>query len=533
MHPPSAPSASPRHANFASQRIGAGRSGVVFKGECAQGFPIARKVFDSGPLTKLVQYLFLGAPNPYAWNQSSVQCALLRRRILTPMVRHWFGDKLRVASAKSFDWNSQFRAFQLDTEFVRGGSPLLHHPMNRRGSREVEDLVHYVMAPLQGLLRESGFDGLVWQAGLGNPVALANFLKVEGTDRFSRWAWIDLESGVPALFPCNPMELLRFYLPASWKYRRPLFDDVDTNRLTSYLSENEAALISSVGEEALEAIRRDVAELEFHQHEWKSQPRAARGIRYQEAKGRLSAEHARYFLAHPWQWYLREASRVPPAVIALTIKASRKLGDWVAHIPWIKLALATVQLLISSKYRWSVAQKFVAKRIDSWERRKQLLPGEANRLRSQLGQEESCAYLTDFAVHIAIKPFVKVLEYFVFGALLYGSGVIDEGTFALVVLLGGCLARTLYTLMRMCQAAVRGHELPWVALITGVFPVIGNLAYPLQIVYSSTEEDDVLAQFILYDGCSTIGRRMPIWGGYDTLTEHAFNHLPDRVVTRT
>ena len=532
MQPPPVPTASPRHSEHSELRVGAGRSGVVFREESAEGETIARKVFDSGRLTKLVQYLFLGAPNPYTWNQNAVQCALLRRRILAPLVRTWFGDKLRVASAKSFAWNPRFRAYQLDTEFVRGGHPLLHHPMNRRGAREVEDLVHYVMAPLQELLRESGFDGLVWQAGLGNPVALANFLKVEGTDRFSRWAWIDLESGVPALFAWNPLALVRFYLPQSWRRRRALFDDVDIERLVAYLDAHAKALESTLGAQGLEALRVDVAELEFHQSAWKSQPHSARGIRYQEAKGRLSEAEALFFLTHPAQWYLREARRVPPAVLSLTKKAGRKLGRTASSIPWIKGALAVVQFLISGRFRWQLAQAFVSRRIDRWEARGQLLHAEAERLRSHLGDEEACAYLTDFGVHIAIKPAVKTLEYFVFGALLYGSGLIGETTLAVAVLLGGCIARTAYTLMRFVQAALRGHELPWVALSTGVIPIIGNFAYPLQILYSSTGRGDILAQFILYDGCSAIGRRIPIWGGSDTLTEHAFNHLPDRLVSR-
>jgi len=43
------------------------------------------------------------------------------------------------------------------------------------------------MKPLQKRLIESGFDGLVWQAGKGNPVALNNFL----LDNKRNWVWID------------------------------------------------------------------------------------------------------------------------------------------------------------------------------------------------------------------------------------------------------------------------------------------------------------------------------------------------------
>ena len=76
--------------------LGSGRSGVVFKSEDARGRITARKVFDSDALTRAVQYLFLGAPNPYAWSEHAIQSAMLRRRILAPLVRHWLGDLLRV-----------------------------------------------------------------------------------------------------------------------------------------------------------------------------------------------------------------------------------------------------------------------------------------------------------------------------------------------------------------------------------------------------------------------------------------------------
>jgi len=59
---------------------------------------------------------------------------------------------------------------------------------------------------------------------------------------------------------------------------------------------------------------------------------------------------------------------------------------------------------------------------------------------------------------------------------------------------------------------------------------VGNLAYHVQILYSSTEDRDLLARFLLYDGCARFGRHVPIWGGADTRTEHVFNHLPDRLV---
>ena len=41
-----------------------------------------------------------------------------------------------------------------------------------------------------------------------------------------------------------------------------------------------------------------------------------------------------------------------------------------------------------------------------------------------------------------------------------------------------------------------------------------------------------VAEAFLYDGCSLAGRKLPIWGGRDTLTEHMLNRLPDYIVKR-
>ena len=176
-----------------------------------------------------------------------------------------------------------------------------------------------------------------------------------------------------------------------------------------------------------------------------------------------------------------------------------------------------------------LAERFVDSRVRQWLERGQLLEGEAAILRAKLGREESSTYLADFGVHLAIKPFVKSIEYLLFPAL-YAAGYVDALTLSLVWCSGGSVGRTLYTGGRLAQNFLLGRELPWTAFWVGLLPVIGNLAFPLQIVRSSRGEEDLLAQFILYDGCSVIGRRLPIWGGTDTLTEHAFNHLPDRLV---
>ncbi len=524
---PSSPSA--RHPILArlEMRLGEGRSGVVFRSSDRDGRPLARKVFDSDPLTKAVQYLFLGAPNPYAWNEHAVQAALLRRRILAPLVEHWFGGRLRVARALGQDWNPDYRAFQLHTEFIDGEPPRLHHPFERTFASELALFRRTILKPLQERLVEAGFDGLVWQAGRGNPVALGNFLRERGDS--ASWVWIDLESGVPALFPLGVHELFRFYLPRSIRFRRPLFDDVDVERLRAWLAGARADLTRSLSESTLHQIESDVEALAFHQEEWKSLPRHERSIGYQLRKGSIDEQAAEWYRAHRWRWYALETRR-------LVHKGASRTGHALVlgirraiAYRWRRLGSAVGRFLSSQRYRRELAQRFVARRIDSWQRRKQLAAAEAEKLRAWLARDEACAWLTDFGVHVAIKPFVKVVELLVLPGM-YAAGLIDETTLGIGIVAGGCVARTMYTLGRLVQAGMQGRERPWIALGVGALPVLGNLAYPMQIVYSGAGRDDLLAQFLLYDGCSLIGAKLPIWGGRDTLTEHVLNHLPDRLL---
>ena len=507
-------------------RLGEGRSGVVFRSADASGRPRARKVFDSDALTKAVQYLFLGAPNPYAWNEHAVQCALLRRRILAPIVEHWFGDELRVARGLGQDWNEEYRAYQLWAEYVEGRPLRLHRPLDRGGRDELRLMQRRVLRPLQQRLAESGFDGLVWQAGKGNPVALGNFLRLEDVEGRARWAWIDLESGVPAFFPLGVHHLFGFYIPRSVRLGRPLFDDVDLPQLRAWLEKHRPALLESIGAGALHQIRSDVEALAYHQHEWKSLPRHRRSISYQLRKASIDTQQAGWYTRHPWRWYGLETRRLAHKALSGTTNGLVSRLTRLKNLPWRRLARAVGRYTWSHAYRLDVARRFVSSRIEAWRKRDQLAPTEAAHLRARLTHEESCSWLTDFGVHIALKPFVKAIEFFVLPGL-YAAGLIDEATLGVGMVAGGCIARTIYTSARVAHATLAGRDRPWIALGVGALPVLGNLAYPMQIAWTGAGREEPLAQFLLYDGCALLGGKLPIWGGRDTLTEHATNHLPD------
>jgi len=504
------------------QELGRGRSGFVYLDREEDGRAVAAKVFHASGLTKLVQWVLLGVPNPYMWSADAVRAAYLRRALLAELVEHWFGDRLRVARPRSLRRNEAARAWELRCDFVDGRAAQLHHPLRIEGRDEARELVREILEPLQERLIASGFDGIVWQAGKSNPVALNNFLVDLSGE--ARWAWIDLESGVPALFPWNPWTLLTYYLPRSLRHRAFLFDDVDAERLATYLAGYDA-LTDGEREHLLGLAE----ELERSQRGWRGMRRVERSIAYRLAGGDIDDEQAAWYRRHPLAWYRREAARGLKAAGRKSAEITRRIYARMRSLPVRRFVRGSLRFLVSQRYRSFLAQRYVARRILSWRRRGQMNLHDARFLRTHLRSEESSAYLTDFGVHIAIKPFVKVIEFWIFPAL-YAFGTIGEGLLAAALLGAGATARTLYTLGRIVQASARGHERPWVALGVGVLPVLGNFAYPIQIAYSSTEEEDDLARFILYDGCARIGAHLPIWGGYDTWTEHFFNRLPDRLV---
>ena len=494
---------------------------------------MARKVFASDALIKAIHYVFSGAPNAYIWNEHAVRSAVLRRRIAAGLVQAWFGPKLSVAEAYGHAWDEQTGAFEISCRFSPGRHVQLHHPFTSSSDGQLGDLVRQVMRPLQAHLAEAGLDGLVWQAGRGNPVALNNFLR-EGADQDGggRWVWIDLESGVPALIPINPLDLILFYLPKSLRHRCALFDDVDIPRLRTYVAAHRDELAAALGSPRLDELTADIDSLAESQRQWKSLPRHERSITYRLTKGVITQAQADWYKRHPLLWYGRELSRSYRPVLRAVWGLGKALVARLRAVDVLEALKSGWLLVGSQRYRARIARDYVGRRIAHWQDRGQLEAADADELRRGLDAEEASTYLTDFGVHVGIKPLVKTLQWWVLPAL-FATGHIDGLVFGVLMVEGGAVARTIYTLGRLLQNTVRRREKPWVALAVGMMPMIGNLAYPLQLLFRGAHTHAPIAQFIVYDTFSRLGRWTPIWGGPDTLTEHLFNRLPDRLIRRS
>ncbi len=517
-------------AEHRDAELGRGRSGVVYRGRDEGGNAVARKVFGSSGLSKLVQYVLLGTPNPYAWNEAAIRTAVLRRRVVATLVEFWFGRKLRVAHAYGYCWNTTHRSYEMRCALVRGRHVALQHTYPRAGLSELRDAVRGVMRPLQARLTEAGLDGLVWQAGRGNPVALNNFM-CEGPDGEggNRWAWIDLESGIPALFPINPLDLLLFYLPKSVRHRRPLFDDVDVAALRGYVERQEAQLLAVLGDDRVAQLVTDIDALGRNQRDWKSVARYRRCIAYRRTTGAIGQDQADWYDEHPVRWYCSEARRAARSAVSGVARGLSRGIAAIRRLPVARFARGLWSAIRCQRYREHLARDYVGTRIARWDERGQLDSRHVAELSEHLQREEGCSYLTDFGAHLAIKPFVKIIEFWIVPAL-WMMGAVGDQFLGIALVATGPAARTLYTLCRLIQNAATGRERPWIALWVGAFPVLGNVAYPLQIICSGTHRDGSVARFILYDTFSRIGRCVPIWGGPDTLTEHLLNRCPDLVI---
>ena len=162
--------------------IGNGRSARVYL-STIDGKAVASKIFTGESTSKVILFALTGSANPYTWCEDAIKCAMIRRRILSPLCKFWFGDQVRLPETYNYSWNDEEKAFQIEAEFIPGGHAPLINPMKDEAKDYASELRREIMNPLQGYLIDSGFDGLVWQAGKGNPVADSNFMLLQEEDQ--------------------------------------------------------------------------------------------------------------------------------------------------------------------------------------------------------------------------------------------------------------------------------------------------------------------------------------------------------------
>lgn len=386
------------------------------------------------------------------------------------------------------------------------------------------------MRPLQQHLREAGCVGLLWQAGFGNPVAGGNFMiDPTATSSEDRWIWIDLESGIPPLVPMNPLVLLRFYLPQMLRRRALLFDDIDVRALKAYVLAHREALEASGGDIA--SLWADVDQLATTQYAWKALDRRERSVAYAQARGWIRADEASDYLRRPFRWYARQAGWAAKAIGRTTFGGARALASKVVGAQWRVYIRSVRSFVASQQFRTRVSRRYVVRRLIAWRSRGFLDRESLRDLRASVASDSAARDISDFGVHVALKAPVSIVQWWVL-PFLFLVGAIDGVLLTAGVVFGESAVRTLYTGARTIQCWLAGHELPWVAMFVGLIPLVGVSAFPAQMLYSGTSREKRLSRFIVHDTFASIGRAVPIWGGNDSLIEHAFNRVPSLLFRR-
>ena len=509
--------------------IGNGRSAKVYFSYHA-GKGIATKTFTGEPVSKLILFILTGSANPYTWCEDAIESAMIRRRMLRHLCKFWFNDNLRLPQTYQYRWNATEKAYEIDAEFISGSHAPLLNPMHQTPVDYMAILKKEVMKPLQEKLIASGFDGLVWQAGKGNPVGASNFMIRFNEDGTYQWIWIDLESGLPALFAMNPLATLFYYLPKCVKHKDWLFDNVDVLKLENYLTTNKAAIQEKLGQQIYDQLWSDCKKLATSQKAWKSLSRHQKSLNYAFSQDKVSAEEKSFYEHRPLRWFAKNLILFLTSFISSFQEKVKKAIDRILEFKFKKLFRRIYFYFTDSFYRWGVIRWFLKWEIDKWHSRGFLSKSERQTLHSELRNDEISAYITDFSIHMGIKPFVKSFEWIVV-PILTATGFLSIGAAAMLILWTGPLMRTIYTLWRMSHSLVKSRaHFPFVALLVGALPIIGNLAYPLELLYQSTGKRNLLGRFMTYSFSAKVGAKIPIWGGKDSEIEHFFNNICHRII---
>jgi len=188
----------------------------------------ATKVYVPPPLVRILYWIAFQAKFPYETNAAALQSGKYRRQIASLLTTHRFGKDL-VAPVTTIDCGHGNCRFV--TEYIPGEVAKNDAPAQK------------FLGEVSELFSEAGLS--VWQVNPRNPHAHTNLILTPEGD----YKIIDLESAVISLFPAPGQ--FRSSLKSG---NLPIFDDIDFPRLRNYISTNEAALVTTIGTDGVEAL---------------------------------------------------------------------------------------------------------------------------------------------------------------------------------------------------------------------------------------------------------------------------------------
>lgn len=168
---------------------------------------------------------------------------------------------------------------------------------------------------------------------------------------------------------------------------------------------------------------------------------------------------------------------------------------------------------VSGHFQRELGRLYIRSRIRVWQQEQRLSEVEVQQLNAQLDNHGVDEYVRGFGMHVGLKllmPFVMSLK--VGGAA--ASVASGNPFYFLFMLMLVPILRTAITLWRKFATA-RPMADYRDALLIGILPVVGSIAYPVQMNCKFPD----LSQFLLRDFASRVGRWLPIYGGKDSRTE--------------
>ena len=191
--------------------------------ELDYGYGTAHKTYSPPAWVRVLYAAAFQSPFPYEANGHALEAASHRRRIAGLLTEFWYGENL-VSPALDVHPERDL-SIGFVTELVQGTAPT-----DNKSARRF----------LRGLTRHFLDAGLpTWQVTPHNPRSVGNLIeRSDGSYRI-----IDLESNLVA--PLMPVSGI---VGAIRQGNFPAFDDIDSEKLNAYLSANQVAISSALGD---------------------------------------------------------------------------------------------------------------------------------------------------------------------------------------------------------------------------------------------------------------------------------------------
>ncbi len=240
--------------------------------------------------------------------------------------------------------------------------------------------------------------------------------------------------------------------------------------------------------------------------------RRERRCRFITAKSQQWREHGRIApdarfpslsTAFVGNWLL---SKLTPTVLHRLISDRDYRGDRVTRM---------FLFCVSGSFQSRLGRLMIQTRIERWREQRRLTDTEAEALHRQLDSAAVDEYVRCFGLHLGLKLLMPVVMSLKIGGAAASVASGNPAYFLLMLMLLPML-RTATTLWRMMSSGrpVADYR---DALVVGILPVIGSLAYPVQMY----AKFPALSLFLMRDFAGRVGCWLPIYGGKDSRTELA------------